>query len=360
MFQPLPDPAAINKCIREWQVGSSRTHRLVHALCDPFGEEKLSNLGNPPAVMDRVPKPGDLRPGDEVVGVVASVAAFGAFVEISPEATGLIRVSRLAEEFVEEIHDYIQVGDIVTAWVTEVDQRRKLQLSAISPQREEELRARRQEMRENRNQRGSGPRRGQGGGSPREGQASGGQASGGQAARDGAPRRDGGAVGTAGRGRNDGGRPQSGQGGQGGRGEPRRGGRDDRRGGDHRGRDRGARREEPISYTTRVPKSQAPAPPISEAMAEGKEPLRSFGDLLQFFKKDTPTPPTEVKPGGQKPKPAKDAAKPTEESESQSAAGQAAETGGGHEAGAGDGQSDAAVATGDRLAGPTATNESQA
>jgi hypothetical protein len=93
-------------------------------------------------------------------------------------------------------------------------------------------------------------------------------------------------------------------------------------------------------------------------MAEGKEPLRSFGDLLQFFKKDTPTPPTEVKPGGQKPKPAKGAAKPTEESESQPAAGQAAETGGGHEAGGG--QSDAAVATGDRLAGPTATNESQA
>jgi hypothetical protein len=26
-------------------------------------------------------------------------------------------------------------------------------------------------------------------------------------------------------------------------------------------------------------------------MAEGREPLRSFGDLLQFFKKDQPQPP---------------------------------------------------------------------
>ena len=338
--QPLPDPAAINKCIREWQVGSNRTHRLVHALCDPFGEEKLSNLGDPPAVMTRLPKPGDLRPGDQVIGVVASVASFGAFVEISPESTGLIRVSRLAEEFVEEIHDYIQVGDIVTAWVTEVDQRRKLQLSAISPQREEELRARRQEAREHRNQRGSRPGRGGYQGGQQGNQQGGGQQSGqqgGQAsgqARSAAPRREGDAVGAGAGARpargyqgggNQGGGGQGGgnqggggqgagnQGGQpnrgGGRGDSseqrRGGGRDDlRRGGDSRGRDRGPRRDEPISYSTRVPKNQPPAEPITEAMAEGKEPLRSFGDLLQFFKKDQPAPPVEPKPA-KKPKPPK-------------------------------------------------------
>ena len=310
--QALPDPAAINKCIREWQVGSNRTHRLVHALCDPFGEEKLSNLSDPPAVMTRLPKPGDLRPGDQVVGVVASVASFGAFVEISPESTGLIRVSRLAEEFVEEIHDYIQVGDIVTAWVTEVDQRRKLQLSAISPQREEELRSRRQEARENRNQRG-GSRPGRGGnqGGQQSGQAGGQQ-------RSSQPRREGEAVGAGqrpargyqGGGNQGGGGNQAGQpnrgGGRGGSGEPRRGGgRDDsRRGGDNRSRDRGPRRDEPISYSTRSPKTQVPLEPITEAMAEGKEPLRSFGDLLQFFKKDQPAPPTEAK-AEKKPKPPK-------------------------------------------------------
>lgn len=275
--QPLPDPAAINKCIREWQVGSSRAHRLVHALCDPFGEESFAQSGDAPAVMTRLPKAGTLRPGDQVIGVVASVAPFGAFVEISPELTGLIRVSRLAEEFVEEIHDFIQVGDVVTAWVTEIDSRRRLQLSALSPQREEELRRQRQEQRENRSQhRRGGPGRGERGGQ-------GGQARGGQA---GGPGRQGG----------------RGQGGPGGarttpRGEPRRGGgRDDARRGDQRGRDRGGRREEPISYTTRVSKNAPPATPITEAMAEGKEPLRSFGDLLQFLKKDTPAAPTKNKP----------------------------------------------------------------
>jgi len=40
-------------------------------------------------------------------------------------------------------------------------------------------------------------------------------------------------------------------------------------------------------------------------MAEGKEPLRSFGDLLQFFKKDTPQPPSKKESSASnKPRPA--------------------------------------------------------
>jgi hypothetical protein len=33
-----------------------------------------------------------------------------------------------------------------------------------------------------------------------------------------------------------------------------------------------------------------PEKPISEAMQQGKEPLRSFGDLMQFLKKPSPAP----------------------------------------------------------------------
>jgi len=37
-----------------------------------------------------------------------------------------------------------------------------------------------------------------------------------------------------------------------------------------------------------------PEKPITEAMQQGKEPLRSFGDLMQFLKKSSPE--TESKP----------------------------------------------------------------
>lgn len=323
--RPLPEPAAINKCIREWQVGSNRAHRIVQALCDPFGEEAVAATSQPPVVMTKVPKPSQLRSGDAVIGVVASVAPFGAFIEISPESTGLIRVSRLAEEFVEEIHDYIQVGDVVSAWVTEVDSKRKLQLSAISPAREEQLRREREEQRDRRGSyRGGDSRRGggqyggpQGGarganqGQPR-GEAGQGQGQGqGRDGQRGDQRREGAAAEPRGgqqRGR--GGQPigrppgrgdNAGRGGSpdqrrgdrpqgGGRGQGQ-GDRGPRRDRDQRGDGRGRERhDEPTSYQTRVPRNQ-PATPISEAMAEGREPLRSFGDLLQFFKKDQPQPP---------------------------------------------------------------------
>ncbi len=329
--RPLPEPSAINKCIREWQVGSNRTHRIVHALCDPFGEESVANTSEPPVTMTRVPRPSQLKSGDPVIGVVASVAPFGAFVEISPESTGLVRVSRLAEEFVEEIHDYIQVGDVISAWVTEVDSKRKLQLSALSPQREESLRHAREEQRDRRFQRGGPPRRGGGGRAGGEGQqgagqrgyqGSGQQGSGQQGSgyQGSGQRGDRGTEGAA-AGSRDGvpQRTQSGQpiggGARTGGGDDRRGGHSDRggrgggdrgqRGGDGRGRDSRPRREEPVSYTARVPKNQPPATPISDAMAEGKEPLRSFGDLLQFFKKDTPQPPSKKESSASdKPRPA--------------------------------------------------------
>ena len=324
--RPLPEPAAINKCIREWQVGSNRAHRIVQALCDPFGEEAVAATSQPPVVMTKVPKPSHLRSGDPVIGVVASVAPFGAFIEISPESTGLIRVSRLAEEFVEEIHDYIQVGDVVSAWVTEVDSKRKLQLSAISPAREEQLRREREEQRDRRGSyRGGDSRRGggqqggaQGGarggnqgqsrGEAGQGQAQGRDGQRGDQRREGAaaePRggqqrgRGGQPIGrppgsgdNAGRGgspdQRRGDRPQGGGRGQG---QGDRGPRRDRdQRGDGRGREGRERHDEPTSYQTRVPRNQ-PATPISEAMAEGREPLRSFGDLLQYFKKDQPQPP---------------------------------------------------------------------
>jgi uncharacterized protein len=40
-----------------------------------------------------------------------------------------------------------------------------------------------------------------------------------------------------------------------------------------------------------------PVKPITKAMAEGKEPLRSFSDLLQFMDRKTEKPDSEEKRG---------------------------------------------------------------
>jgi hypothetical protein len=44
-----------------------------------------------------------------------------------------------------------------------------------------------------------------------------------------------------------------------------------------------------------------PEKPISEAMQQGKEPLRSFGDLMQFFKKPASAPTSTEPPANSNP-----------------------------------------------------------
>ncbi|MGV3485092.1 MAG: S1 RNA-binding domain-containing protein, partial [Planctomycetaceae bacterium] len=305
--QPLPDEALINKCIKEWQVGARRVRNVVEALCDPFGEEDSAATGVSHAVMTKVPKVADLKVGDQVIGVIVGVTEFGAFVEMSPDCSGLVHVSRVADRFVEDLHEAVQVGDVITAWVTNVDpKRRRVGLSAISPEREMELERQRQERRDESSHRGryqgSRQRDDQRGGQPRGGQNRGGQGRGGQGdsrtpasqgsdARRSAQSAGGAQAGSSlaggaprgdSRGRDArGGRPDSRAGGRGGS------GRGDARSGGQRG-GRRDRDEGPTSYSTRVPRSDTPATPITEAMAKGDEPLRSFGDLMQFFKKADP------------------------------------------------------------------------
>ena len=198
--RPRPEKAKIDKCIKEWQVGSNRVNQLVSWLCDPFGDSDIS--GNAPAVLDRMPTQSTLKEGDEVIGVVVGVMPFGVFVELAPDCSGLIHVSKVTDSFVEDLHEVIQVGDVITTWVTSIDTKKKrVALSAISPEREQQLREERSSSRgaggrgsnqrggANRggNQRGASGGQNRGGGQGRGGESRGGQSRGGGQGRGGKP-----------------------------------------------------------------------------------------------------------------------------------------------------------------------------
>ena len=72
----------------------------------------------------------DLTVGMVLEGVVSNVAAFGAFVDIGVHQDGLVHVSELADRFVRDPRDVVQVGDIVKVRVVDVDAaRRRIGLS---------------------------------------------------------------------------------------------------------------------------------------------------------------------------------------------------------------------------------------
>lgn len=86
-------------------------------------------------VRDRVRAPrikfDDLEQGQKFVGTVQSVATFGAFVDIGAERDGLVHISKIANERIDNVEDYVSIGQEVDVWVSEVRDDGKLALSMV-------------------------------------------------------------------------------------------------------------------------------------------------------------------------------------------------------------------------------------
>ncbi|WP_188989873.1 Tex family protein [Saccharopolyspora thermophila] len=67
----------------------------------------------------------DLKPGMTLEGVVTNVAAFGAFVDVGVHQDGLVHVSAMSKNFVNDPRDVVKSGDIVRVKVLDVDIPRK-------------------------------------------------------------------------------------------------------------------------------------------------------------------------------------------------------------------------------------------
>jgi uncharacterized protein len=79
---------------------------------------------------DEVSEIEDLRVGMTLPGTVTNVTNFGAFVDIGVHQDGLIHISELADQFVDDPSKVVSVGDVVDVRVIEVDlQRRRIGLS---------------------------------------------------------------------------------------------------------------------------------------------------------------------------------------------------------------------------------------
>lgn len=77
-----------------------------------------------PTFKEGVESIADLKPGMKLEGSVTNVAKFGAFVDIGVHQDGLVHISELADQYVEDPHDFIKTGDIVKVRVLEVDAKR--------------------------------------------------------------------------------------------------------------------------------------------------------------------------------------------------------------------------------------------
>jgi uncharacterized protein len=223
----------------ELGIGNLALDDMIEALCKP-GRDPREDLP-PPIFRKDVVKFEDLQTGMELRGTVLNVVDFGAFVDVGLSDSGLVHISQLSAGYVRDPHEVVAVGDQVRVWVSAIDKdRRRVALTMIEPGTEK---PRPEKSRRRRGRRGA----------PKETQSAPPPA--GEQCREAAERK-----------------PQP----------PRRAAKpkDDRR--DRRGRRDEQRPQRTGAYEKRAPKTLVP---ISKAMEEGKEYLRSFGDLLQFHQK---------------------------------------------------------------------------
>ena len=78
--------------------------------------------------------------GEEVTGSVARMTDFGAFVELAPGVDALLHVSQISRNHVEKPADVLEVGQVITARVVdlnEADKKISLSMKALEPEMEE-------------------------------------------------------------------------------------------------------------------------------------------------------------------------------------------------------------------------------
>jgi uncharacterized protein len=204
----------------------------------------------------------------ELSGTVLNVVDFGVFVDIGLSDSGLVHISRLADRYIRDPHEVVGVGDVLHVWVVEVDKnRRRVSLTAIRPGSERPHhgprdRGGQQRPPKQQEQRPPRPPRQPAGERPQQQSA---QPAG---------------AGDLPQGQDQ--RPPRPQGGGGGR-------RDSRRGGRHTS-------SHPQTIE-RAPTKPKKFKPITKAQEEGKEPMRSFSDLMQLFDKKKKKPEEGEGPG---------------------------------------------------------------
>ena len=314
------DAADIPALAKELELGEPTLRDIFEALARPERDPR-DDLPKP-IFKKGVLKLEDLSAGMELKGTVLNVVDFGAFVDIGLKDSGLVHISQLANRYIKSPHDVVSVGDVVTVWVMGVDgERKRVSLTMVKPGTERPRGERasggggRRPQGEGGGERrpagpGRGPRREQGTPSnltsPPVGTPAGPPGSGEGPPRRPEPQRTGG--------RESNFRPAAGGGGRGG---PRPGGYG---GGGGQGGSRGGggpSRFEPRPPTPMLPprpaKPASPPPPLSKEAITGSVPLRSFGQLKQFFETKTGDEP-KVDGGESPPPPAPEAPPSTPES----------------------------------------------
>jgi len=117
--QAIRDELGLDGLAELLDVGPPTLADILDGLARP-GRDPRDDLP-PPILRQDVLKIEDLREGMRLRGTVRNVVDFGAFVDIGVKQDGLVHVSKMADRYVRNPFDVVNVGDIVDVTVVSID-----------------------------------------------------------------------------------------------------------------------------------------------------------------------------------------------------------------------------------------------
>ena len=121
----------IKKTAEKYKLSESTVKDIVEELQKPNRDPRD---GYPAPIMQKgVLQFEDLKEGMKVTGKIKNVVDFGAFVDIGLHETGLVHLSEMSDNFVENPMDVVKVGDVFEFTIIQLDRdRRRIGLSLKS------------------------------------------------------------------------------------------------------------------------------------------------------------------------------------------------------------------------------------
>lgn len=131
MISLIASKSGTKKLAEEIGIGEPTLIDIIENLKKP-GRDPREEMPKPILRSD-VLKMEDLQVGMKLKGTVRNVVDFGAFVDIGVKQDGLLHVSQIADRYIKNPLDVINVGDIINVTITEINiERGRISLSMKS------------------------------------------------------------------------------------------------------------------------------------------------------------------------------------------------------------------------------------
>ncbi len=148
-----PSKEQISSLAAKYNTGAGTVEDIISELQKPARDPREDYPG--PIMQKGVQTFEDLKTGMTVTGKIKNVVDFGAFVDLGIKETALLHLSEMSDTYVEHPMDVVKAGDIVTAKIIDMDEKRRriaLSMKTGAPQT--------REKRENREPRETGGKTG--------------------------------------------------------------------------------------------------------------------------------------------------------------------------------------------------------